>query len=289
MVREPLLRRIAAQVLGEEKSRIVWKRIDIVGDIAIIRAPPNAIELEELKLIGEELIKRLPYIRSVWLASGPVDGPYRVRTSFTHLAGEERLETEYKEHGCRFRVDLSRVFITPRLSYEHLRIARLVKPGETVINMFAGAGLFSIIIACKSQPRIVYSIDINPYAVELIRVNAQINRVADKVRALHGDAREIVESSLRGVADRVLMPLPELAIEYLPAAVDAIRSRGFIHVYLHVKADKQGDPREKSIQLVAGALAGLESVKRFRFTGARKVRSVGPRLVQTVVDVEVEK
>ncbi len=289
MAREPLLRRIAARVLGEERSRNVWKRIDIVGDIAVIRAPPNGIGLEELKAIGEELVKRLPYIRSVWLASGPVEGPYRVRSGFTHLAGEKRLETEYKEHGCRFRVDLSKVFITPRLSYEHLRIARLVRPGETIVNMFAGAGLFSIIIACKSQPRIVYSIDINPYAVELMRVNAQLNRVADKVRVLHGDAREIVESSLRGVADRVLMPLPELAIEYLPAAVDTIRSRGFIHVYLHVKADKQGDPRESSIRLVAGALSRLDSVKRFRFMSARKVRSVGPRLVQTVVDVEVEK
>jgi tRNA (guanine37-N1)-methyltransferase len=108
-----LLRRIAEGVLGPSKASLVWARIDIVGDIAVIKKPfTEEVTIEDLSKLGEELIRRLPYIRSVWLAAGPVEGSYKTR-KFIHLAGEERSDTIYVEHGCRFHVDIRRVFITP--------------------------------------------------------------------------------------------------------------------------------------------------------------------------------
>lgn len=281
-----LLRRIAAELLGEEKARLVWSRLDLVGDIAVLKKPPHdSITVEDLERVAGELLERLPYVKSVWLAESPVEGPYKTRR-FRHLAGEERSETIYREHGCRFKVDITRVFVTPRLSYEHLRVARMVAPGETVVNMFAGAGLFSVVIACKSRPSRVYSIDVNPDAYKYMVENAELNGVSGVVSPILGDAASVIEGGLRGVADRVIMPLPELALKYLPYAVEALRGEGYIHVYLHVYAPRGGDPLKASEALVTGRLEEL-GVKH-RILGSRGVRPVAPRTLQTVVDVVVE-
>ena len=41
------------------------------------------------------------------------------------LAGADKTETEYKEHGCRFKVDVVKAYFSPRLSTERLRVAKL--------------------------------------------------------------------------------------------------------------------------------------------------------------------
>ena len=112
------------------------------------------------------------------------------------------------------------------------RIARLVKSGETVVNMFSGVGCFSIIIAKTVTQTKVFSIDVNPIAVQYMEENVRINRVYGKVIPLLGDSKDIINAKLQGKADRVLMPLPEKALEYLPYAVSALKKRGgWIHYY----------------------------------------------------------
>ncbi len=288
MLGRPLLRRIAERVVGPGKAASIWTRIDIIGDIAVIKIPRNGdVTLEDMKALAREIMRELPYIRSVWAVASPTKEPYRVR-ELVHLAGEERSETVYVEHGCRFRVDVRRVFVTPRLNYEHRRIASLIRPGEVVVNMFAGAGLFSIIAACKSRPARVYSIDINPHAYRYMQVNAVENRVADVVVPLLGDAADIVKRRLRGVADRVLMPLPELALRYLYYAIEALKEHGFIHVYLHARAPSKREAielAEKSVLMEASRHPSADA----RVVYSRRVRMVGPRTVQVVVDLEVWK
>ncbi len=285
MAKKRLLREIAAEVLGPEKARQVWSRIDIIGDIAIIKKP-FGLNIEELRPLAEALLKKIPYIRSVWAASGPVEGEYRIR-AYTHLAGEKRSTTIYREHGCVFKVDITRVYISPRLSTEHRRVAEQVRPGEIVVNMYAGIGLFSIIIAKLARPKRVYSIDINPYAYELMAENIKLNKVGDIVIPILGDAGEIVGTRIRDEADRVLMPLPELALAHLPNAIRALREeRGIIHVYLHVFAEKGVDPRRKAKEILRQRLEEI-GVMRYEFLLARVVRTVGPRKSQVVVDIRV--
>ncbi len=283
-----LLKQIAEEVLGRDKAVLLWKRIDVIGDIAVIKKPMHGeVSIEDLRLVAGELLKRLPHVRSVWLALGPVGGVYKVRQNLVHLAGERRTSTVYREHGAVFLVDISKVFITPRLSYEHLRVARLVKPGETVVNMFAGVGIFSIIIALKSRPSKVYSIDINPEAHRLMVENIRLNRVERVVEPLLGDSARVVSESLRGVADRILMPLPDLALDYIKYALEALGGRGWLHVYLHVDYEKGKGHLRRACELVKSRVE--ERGWRLIKSNARVVRSVGPKLLQVVVDAEVER
>ncbi len=284
MARRKLLRKLAREVLGEEEARRIWGRIEIVGDIAVIRRPFD-YPLEPLRRLAAVLLERLPHVRSVWCATGSVTGTYRTR-EYVHLAGEPRSETLYREHGCLFKVDIRRVYLSPRLGYEHMRIARLVEPGETIVNMFAGAGLFSIVIAKHSEAGRIYSIDISPDAYRYMVENIRLNQVEDRVIPLLGDAARIIEERLRETADRVLMPLQGLSYDYLPQAVAALKGRGFIHAYDFTRAGPGEDPREKLVARFSSRLRelGVEaSIKQ-----SRVVRTVGPRRYQVVLDIMIK-
>jgi tRNA (guanine37-N1)-methyltransferase len=258
---------------------------DIVGDIAIIKNPSD--DVANAKKAAEIIMELYrSRVKTVFMQTSAVQGDFRVR-HLKFLAGEHRTVTIYKEHGCLFKVDVERCYISPRLLFEHKRISTLVKQGEVIVNMFSGVGCFSILIA-KTPNTKVYSIDINPKAYEFMQENMQLNNVSDNVVPLLGDSKEIVNSQLRGVADRVLMPLPELALEYLPYAILSLKpSGGCIHYFDFQHAAKDEDPVEKSRQKIANCLDLLDVTYSIGFS--RVIRSIGPHWYQTVLDIYVSE
>ncbi|MET1101936.1 MAG: class I SAM-dependent methyltransferase family protein [Pyrodictiaceae archaeon] len=280
-----IIRKLAMEVYDEETARRIWQRVDLIGDIAVIKTP-FGMTPDKLRPLAERLVRELKYVKSVWAAAGPVEGEYRLR-NLVHLAGEAKTETIYREYGCSFLVDITKVYISPRLSYEHYRVASLVGDGEKVVNMYAGAGGFSIVMAKLSSPEKVYSIDINVDAFYYMYKNIILNKVEDVVTPLLGDATILIASHLKGYADRVLMPLPDKALEHLPYAIMALSPAGerIIHVYLHVGAAKGEDPLEKAVNIVNWRLheLGYEGIVR----GRRIVRAIGPRRYQVVLDLKI--
>jgi tRNA (guanine37-N1)-methyltransferase len=181
---------------------------------------------------------------------------------------------------------VEKCYFSPRLSHERFRIASQVSPNEIVVNMFAGVGCFSIITAKNVPTAKVYSIDVNPAAYQYTVENVRVNRLYNKVVPLLGDSKEVVEKQLQGVADRVLMPLPEKALEYLPAALSALKkSGGWIHYYDFEHAHGKEDPREKTEQKVSEKLDSLGI--HYKFTCSRIMRPTGPNWYQTVLDIQV--
>jgi tRNA (guanine37-N1)-methyltransferase len=154
--------------------------------------------------------------------------------------------------------------------------------------MFAGVGCFSILIAKAAEEVRVFSIDVNPTAAKFMEENVRINGLYGKVFPIIGDSKEIVNTQLQQRADRVLMPLPEKAIEYLPYAVRGLKpSGGWIHFYDFQHATRKEDPTYKTKQKVAQVLGGLNVGCSFVFS--RVVRSTGPNWYQTVLDILVDK
>jgi tRNA (guanine37-N1)-methyltransferase len=153
--------------------------------------------------------------------------------------------------------------------------------------MFAGVGCFSIIIAKHSDAEKVYSIDINPVAVKSMQENVRLNRVYDKIVPMLGDAKDIIEKRLRHIADRVLMPLPEKACEYLPYALLALkRAGGWIHYYDFEHAKKNENPIVKIKLKVAEKLESLGV--DFQIPFGRVVRATGPNWHQIVLDIRAK-
>jgi tRNA (guanine37-N1)-methyltransferase len=276
-----LLKEALKAHLTDEELRELYASFDVIGDIAIIKIP-SRLEAKK-QLIGQAILQAVKPVRAVFHQVGPVEGEWRVR-GLELIAGEDKRTTLYREHGCRFKVAVDRVYFSPRLSTERLRIARRVGPGEVVVNLFAGVGTFSIIIA-RHQPRVekVYSIDINPDAVALAQENVKLNKVEGLVEPILGDAAVIVPTRLKGVADRVLMPLPERAREFLGVAEEALKSEGgYIHYYTHVRHLSAWDAYQRAEQEVEAALS-----RPYLVVERRVVREVGPRVVEVGLDIRV--
>ncbi len=268
-------------LLTSSELKALYNSFDIVGDIAIIRIPVSL--MDKRRIIAKALMEIHRNVKTVLCQVSPVSGDFRLRR-LEWVYGEKKTETLHKEHGCLFKVDLAKCYFSPRLSYEHMRIAKQVSPGEIIVNMFAGAGGFSIIIAKHSKTKKIYSIDINPAAVHYMKININLNNVTNIVEPIEGDSKEVIMSRLRDVADRVLMPLPEKAYEYLDYALMALKPEGgIIHYYDFEHANKDEKPIEKVINKVSNKLSSLNA--EFEVFNSRIVRSVGPRWYQIVLDI----
>lgn len=256
--------------------------IDFIGDIAVVEIPP---ELEGYRqVIGESVLKAHKRVKTVLAKWSPVSGVYRLRT-FEVIGGETKTETVHREYGCVFHVDLAKAYFSPRLSYEHARVASSVKEDETVIDMFAGVGPFSILIA-KRRPEVrVYAIDVNPEAYRFLTKNVVANHVTDKVTPILGDAEQVVNESLVGAADRIIMNLPEKAIEYVDVACKALKQEGgIIHYYQFVNTPK---PTETADNRFTEAIKQTNR-KLHKIMQARIVRGVAPFTYQVVIDAEIK-
>lgn len=256
--------------------------VDFVGDIAVVEIPA---ELESHKpAIGAAILKTHKRVRTVLSKSSPVNGVYRLR-AFEAIGGESRTKTMHKEHGCVYHVDLAKAYFSSRLSYEHLRVASLVKENETVVDMFAGIGPFAILTAKKHADVRVYAVDMNPDAYELLRKNLLANRVMGKVTPIVGDIRQVVKERLAGVADRVIMNLPEKAIEYVDVACKALKPEGgIIHYYQFVDTP---EPLDTAKNQFAEALKQTNR-QLIKVAEARIVRGIAPFKYQVVVDAEIK-
>ena len=225
-------------------------------------------------------------VKSVWRQVNSISGNYRLR-SLEHILGANTTETIYNEHGCSYKTDLRKAYFSPRLSYERLRIAGLIKKGETVLNMFAGVGCYSIAIAKHAEPLKVISVDVNPCAFQYLRENIRLNSAEKTVVPIQGDAKKITENRLQNAVDRVLMPLPERAYEYLDYAHLGLKpTGGWIHYYNFEYAKKNEDPVEKAEAKVPEKLRRLCSDFQVEF--GRIVRPIGPRWFQVVLDLHIQ-
>jgi tRNA (guanine37-N1)-methyltransferase len=257
------------------------KALDVVGDIAIVAVPA---ELETHRtLLGAAILEAHRNVRTVLAKAGAVSGDYRLR-DFMVIAGEPRTNTIHKEFGCTYHVDVAKAYFSPRLSHEHERVASLVHDGETVVDLFAGVGPFSVLIATSQKDVKVYAVDLNPEAVELLKQNVRLNRVENRVFPILGDARWIVEEELEGVADRVIMNLPEKAIEFVGVACKAVKPEGgMVHFYGFVHEPDSLDALKAHF-----AESVVNNGRRVEgFLLAKTVRETAPYECQVVLDAKI--
>jgi len=173
---------------------------------------------------------------------------------------------------------------SPRLSTEHERVAKLVGEDESVVDMFAGVGPFSILIAKTHRQVHVDSIDANGEAANLIRENVRLNKVEDKVRIWNGDARRVTSEHLEGTATRIIMNHPSAAKDFLDSACAALaKDQGIIHYYTFMEGE---DSEEKAIAEFATGV-GIAGYLVEHVLQTRRVREVAPYRWQVVVDARV--
>jgi tRNA (guanine37-N1)-methyltransferase len=275
-----MLKKALESVLTLEENNEFISAFDQIGKIIIVRIPDSLLSKKEI--IGETLLKEVKTAKSVFYQVSAVEGDFRTR-KLEIIAGEDNTETEYKEFGCKFTVDVENAFFSPRLSTERERIANLIQDGEVITNMFAGIGMFSIMVA-KKKKCTVFSLDINPIASKLCEKNIELNKLAGNIISINGDASKIIKEQLMDKSDRTLMLLPERSDEFLESAINTTKNGGIIHYYSHIHADKKSDAGKLSEEHFL-QITPIQS----EILTSKIVRAVGPRYYQTVVDVKISK
>jgi len=259
-------------------SKIITMRVafDIIGSREKAVAIVDLKKGQKPKEVAKELMKRYPHVKSVLAKAGPRAGVLRVY-KLKLLAGSKDTKVVHKEHGMLLKVDPQVVYFSPREATERQRIAKIVKPCERILVMFSGVAPFAIAIAKKHPSVKIECIEINKKAVEFARENVKLNR-AWNVKIHLGDAKDAPKL---GKFDRILMPLPETAWKFLPAAFKAAKRNAVIHFYGFSAHPKYTDLLEK-----VRRAAEREGIK-YKIEGAKRVLPYAPRAWKVRVDIRV--
>ncbi|MGB2841025.1 MAG: class I SAM-dependent methyltransferase family protein [Halobacteriota archaeon] len=272
---------------------------EIIGDLAVLT---DVITEENEQLIAHAILSLHKNIKVVAKRISPVEGVFRKR-KMKIIAGENRTETLHKENGCKYKLDLGKVYFNPRLASERNRVAAQVRGNkEEIIDMFAGVGSFSIQVAKRARQSHVTAIDVNPDAILYLRENIRLNGVKN-VEAIEGDVREIYVK-FRNKADRIIMNLPKSAYSFIREALSMLNPQGGIIHFYDVESsysDVSSDEKRKSLEtainkakerLAAKVKEACEQEKfyfQLEIQEARKVKPYAPYAYIIGIDAKVKK
>ena len=236
-----------------------------IGDILILDNNHEENDFEELsKKHNVKTIMQIDHIQGT--KREPV---YKI------LYGSET-ETINKENGCLFKLDLAKVMWSKGNNNERLRIAKLVGYDETVIDMFAGIGYFSIPIGVHSNAKQVISIEINPNSYHFLCENIKLNKI-DNIIPILGDCKD---ETPKFKADRIIMGYVKTTHHYLDVAIDSLNEGGILH-YHETVPEKLMNTRP--IERITSAANGRE----VELIKINKIKKYAPGVEHVVVDVKI--
>jgi len=243
-----------------------WEQL---GDVVVVKLPSelNAHERD----IGEAYAKALKaktVLRDVGGVSGNLRTPV-VRTLF----GTDPVSI-HTENGILYKLDASKVMFSSGNVDERMRMATVDCDGETVVDMFAGIGYFTLPLAVYQRPKRIISCELNEVSHGYLVENIALNKVEGRVEPILGDNRDLPGDAF---ADRVIMGYVKTTHEFLQTAFRLLKSGGVIHY--HETCPNQLLPERPVKRLRDAARKNKVEVLRFK-----EVKSYSPGVSHVVVD-----
>jgi tRNA (guanine37-N1)-methyltransferase len=274
---------------------IIPKSYDIIGDIVIVEFDRlNKIDIQEKqdykRKVAEAILHVNKSVKTVYEKRSEVSGIFRLR-NLEVVVGVDKSETIHKENKTTYKLDVQKVFFSPRLVFERKRVSESdFKQNEIIVDMFAGVGPFSIQIARNNDVEI-HAFDINPIAVKYLKENMEINKVKNKISGYNLNVKELLNSEskvgklLHNKIDRIIMNLPENSFEYLDVACFLIKkSGGTLHFYTFSEKEQ---PFKTTIESLSTFLKGFNF--KIETTISQKiVKAYSPKMDLVVVDCVIK-
>lgn len=248
-----------------------WERF---GDVAIVKLPKELDRFE--KEVGEAYASVLG-LKAVLRETAGISGEFR-RPSTRKMFGGDTIVT-HVENRITFRFDAAEIMFSSGNQEERLRMATLACDGETIVDMFAGIGYFSLPPAVYQRPRKIISCEINPSAYSFLVQNIKLNHAEQTVEPVLGDNRDLTGADM---ADRVIMGYVKTTHLFLPTAIRLLRSGGVLHY--HETCPEELLP-DRPLRRIAEAVQGC----RTELLGLKRIKSYAPGVSHVVADVRVFK
>ncbi len=279
------LKEALAVKLSTTEKNFAPKSFDSFGNIAVIEIPKQLSKKK--KLIGETLIELHPRFETVCSIESNHEGKYRVQ-KVKVIAGKKQTVALYKESACSFFVPLGKVFFSPRLGGERLRIANLIKENEIVGAWFSGVAPYPVVFAKHSKMKKAVAIELNPVGHKFAKKNIELNKVnknclkgEERVVLIKGDVKKQYKK-FKSYFDRIAMPLPHTGYQFLKEAFYCIKKGGIIHFYEIVEKGDYALVEKQISQEAKKAKRIVEIIYK------AKVRDFSPTKEQVVFDILVK-
>lgn len=280
MIETPLekIKKSLKNNISLELTNFLPEKWEKIGDVLIVKLD------EKLKSYGEEIGKtyaEVLHCKTVLNDVGGISGIYR-EPNIEILYGSENTEVVHKENGVRYKLDVAKIMFSSGNMDERLRMANISNKNETVVDLFAGIGYFTLPMAVYSKPRKIFSCEINPVAYEYLCKNIVLNHVTSIVNPLFGDNRVIAP---KNVAERVVMGYFEDTEKFLPTAFDCLKNcTGIIHFHNVCSDELFPETPLKIVEKTA------DKYKRnVEFLTYRVIKSYAPGVSHIVLDIQVGK
>ncbi len=254
--------------LTKEERELIPRSYEQVGDMIIFSDFPKKLKKKE-KQIGQKFLKKNKQAKIIAKKTENFSGRHRL-PKLKILAGENRKETIHKENGIKIKINPEKAYFSSKTSSERLRIAKLVKKGESVLVMFSGVAPFNLTIAKHSMAKEIYGIEVNLEAHKYAKENVILNKF--KNIFLYKGNIKIVLPKLNKKFDRIMMPAPKNAKNYLDLAKQHLKKNGTIHFYTFEK--------EKNFQKLK------EKFKSFKKVRLIKTGQTSPRVYRVCLDLK---
>jgi len=196
------------------------------------------------------------------------------------IYGNSNTTTIHNENKVKYKTDPAKVMFSSGNMDERIRMSKIVNNDETVVDLFAGIGYFTLPIAVHSQPKRIYACEKNPDSYKFLSENIALNNVLDIVKPLFGDNREVAP---KNIADRVIMGYIDGTEKFLSLAIKCLKDKkGIIH--FHEKYPLEKVPKYFNEFL-------KEKSKEFnvetKILNYHMVKSFAPKIGHYVFDIEV--
>lgn len=269
---KPRIRQVLSEKLPPELIQKLPKHWVQIGDVLILPLRP---ELEPYRHRIAEVYAQIIGAKTV-LKKGRISGEFR-ETNYEVLHGGDTV-TVHTENGIKYKLDVARVMFSPANVKERVRMARVAKPGELVVDMFAGIGHLSLPMAVHGKAKVI-AIEKSPYTFQFLVENIELNKVQDRMTAYNIDNRDFPGEN---IADRVLMGYVVKTAEFIPKALSIAKDGAVIHY--HNTVPERLMPREpfETFQRVAREHGyGVEKLNEI------VIKRYAPGVWHVVVDVKV--
>jgi len=264
--------------LSANERELLPKKWELLGDILILRLDPSlqvhwpAIAEEYATVLGAHaVLRRFDKIRGIYRQPG------------VELVYGTSHDTLHVENKVKFKFNPQKVMFSSGNIDERIRISKLAKHSDTVVDMFAGIGYMCLPIALHSRPSKIIACELNQVAFEYLKENIKLNHVEDIVQPLLGDNRECISP---GVADRIVMGYIKTEHSHREAAFKILKpSGGVIHFHdVGFKADAVTSAFDKIQESLKQS--GFHKKFATEIINQYAIKSYGPKMVHIVLDIK---
>lgn len=270
-IKEKLSKDIPSDLLDDIPNK--WEKI---GDVTVVKLSDSLENYREI--IGKTYAEVLG-CKTVLNDVGGISGELR-EPKVEIIYGSKKTETIHKENFVRYKLDPQKIMFSSGNMDERIRMANISNKDETVVDLFAGIGYFTLPIAVHSKPKKIFACEKNKIAFDYLNQNITLNNVTSMVEPLFGDNRKIAPEN---IANRVIMGYIGGTENFLPIAIKSLKDgKGIIHFHEKYSEKLIPDKPMKSIQKIADEFDRKVELKQYK-----QVKSYAPGISHFVFDLKI--